>query len=312
MKLATLLTQYLYAHHRLDLPGIGSFALDPTMASLLATARPNQLIPDGIRFEYNPALTDATELIAYISAQTGKMKALASADLESHIQLAHQFLNIGKPFHFEGIGTLTRIKAGEFEFIADPLQAPDRKKEGSKDSHRAVSREEQIPKYESFLTEKKPKEGWRKPVIMLLAVLGLGLAIWGGYAISKNSRKDKSTTQQETPDSATSPETPVTDGNTTPADSSAINTTTSPGITAITQNGPQPVFKYILETAQEKRALKRYYQLRAYLWDVKLETQDSVSYKLYVMLPTPQADTSRVIDSLSMFLGRPVYIERSR
>ena len=35
------------------------------------------------------------------NAQTGKIKALASADLESYLELAQQFLNIGKPYLLE-------------------------------------------------------------------------------------------------------------------------------------------------------------------------------------------------------------------
>jgi len=301
VKLATLLTQYLYVHHRLDLPGIGSFILDPAIASQLATARPNQLLTDGIQFEYNPTLQESPELIAYISAQTGKMKALASSDLESHIQLAHQFLNIGKPFHFEGIGTLTRLKPGEFEFIADPLQAPDRKKESQpRENSRALSKEEQSPRYESFLTEKKTSEGWRKPMIALLILIGLGLAVWGGYAISKKSRQSKEVVN-ETPPETNIP--PVAD---TTARQAPDSLPPAPVITP----GTSGMYKYVLEVSNQKRALKRYNQLRTNLWDVKLETKDSVNYKLFVLLPSTGADTTRIVDSLTVFLGRKVYIEK--
>lgn len=302
VKLATLLTQYLYVHHRLDLPGIGSFILDPAIASQLATARPNQLLTDGIQFEYNPSLQESPELIAYISAQTGKMKALASSDLESHIQLAHQFLNIGKPFHFEGIGTLTRLKPGEFEFIADALQAPDRKRDNqSRESSKNLSKEEQSPRYESFLTEKKTSEGWRKPVIALLILIGLGLAVWGGYAISKKSRSSKEITT-ETPSSENTP-LPA-------ADTSQRQLPDSLPPAPATTPATNGMYKYVLEVANQKRALKRYNQLRTNLWDVKLETTDSVSYKLFVLLPSTGADTTRIADSLTVFLGRRVYIEK--
>ncbi|NCT73781.1 MAG: hypothetical protein GXC78_04575 [Chitinophagaceae bacterium] len=300
MKLATLLTQYLYVHHRLDLPGIGSFILDPAVASQLATARPNQLLTDGIQFEYNPSLPESPELIAYISAQSGKMKALASSDLESHIQLAHQFLNIGKPFHFEGIGTLTRLKPGEFEFIADPLQAPDRKKESqSRESNKNSTKEEQSPRYESFLTETKPSQGWRKPLIALLVLAGLGLAVWGGYAISKKSRQPKEEVVNETP----------VQNNTLPlADTTTKQVTDSIPPVPVAAPATNDLYKYVLEVSNQKRALKRYNQLRTNLWDVKLETKDSVSYKLFVLLPG--ADTTRIADSLTVFLGRRVYIEK--
>jgi hypothetical protein len=67
-------------------------------------------------------------------------------------------------------------------------------------------------------------------------------------------------------------------------------------------------YKYVLEVAQSKRAFKRYNQLRTNLWDVQLETNDSVKYKLFMRLPI-STDTTRILDSLMAMLGRPVYIE---
>ena len=62
---------------------------------------------DGVRFESKPFLKDTPDLIAFIAEKTGKMRALAAADLDSHLVLAEEFLNIGKPFAFEGIGIIT-------------------------------------------------------------------------------------------------------------------------------------------------------------------------------------------------------------
>ena len=118
MKLASILTQYLYTNKRLDLTSIGTFLLDPS--AILETENgknSKQDITSGITFESNSAMPESPELISYISSQMGKMKALASADLNSHLELARQFLNIGKPFLFEGIGNLVKTKSGQYEFI---------------------------------------------------------------------------------------------------------------------------------------------------------------------------------------------------
>jgi hypothetical protein len=288
VKLTALLAQYLYTNHRLDLPGIGTFLLDPTAISSAVenTKQPLSEI-EGISFENNALLKDTPDLIAFISSQTGKMKALANADLESHIQLAQQLLNLGKPFTFEGIGILVKKKNGVFEFT--PLSMPPEKiKEyKAKETTSQVTLEESSAKYESFLSSPKTSLGWRRPAVALLVLAGIALAIWGGYTISKKA--------------ATSDTTEVTDAPPPPppVDSSAL----------------QPVivkkqdYKYILQVSKRQTALRRYNQLKTNLWDVQMETQDSVLFKLYMLLPAMNADTTRVLDSLTAMTGKKVYIE---
>ena len=41
-----------------------------------------------------------------------------------------------------------------------------------------------------------------------------------------------------------------------------------------------------------------------------METKDSVSFTLYMLLPVTAADTSRVLDSLSRLNGKRVRIEQ--
>ena len=295
MKIATLLTQYLYTKQRLDLPGIGTFFLDPNALTSLENSKHRAAVLDGITFESNHLLKDSPDLIAYISAQSGKMKALAASDLESHLELAQQFLNIGKPFAFEGIGTLVKIRNGEFEYLPGTV-TPEKFKDFT--ARETSNREDTGTKYESFLTEPKPTgNAWQKPVIGLLVIAGLGLAIWGGYAIS---RKAKGSGQSELTSSSTI--LPLTDtAKTAIEDSSTIP---KPSIKPNDGN-----YKYVLEVAKSQRAFKRYKQLRTNLWEVKLETTDSIQYKLVLLLPSLNADTTRVLDSLTAMTGKRVYIE---
>lgn len=300
MKITSLLTQYLYSQQRLDLPGIGSFILDSTA---LPTGNQKSPVPltNHIRFEYRTDLPSPTALIQFISEETGKMKALASSDLDSFVELAQQFLNIGKPFTLDGIGTLVKLKPGEFEFTPAPPPVADRRRESAgRDTTRATVREETSERYESFLSEKKPKEGWRKPVLAIVILAGLGLAIWGGYQISQ---KQTSPDPQKTEAASQTPEESVTPvASPQPADSTDLE----PPAPSVNE------YTYVLEVASQQRALKRYNQLRTNLWDVKLSTADSVNYKLYMNLPVNYGDTTHIKDSLRIMLGRPVYIEPAR
>ena len=304
MKITSLLTRYLYTHHRLDLPGIGSFILDPA-ALAPATGKNNVPDPNAVRFEYKADLKEPADLVQFISEQSGKMKALASSDLESFIELAQQFLNIGKPFTLEGIGTLVKLKPGEYEFTSalEPLQ--ERRKElSARENAKTVIRDDNADSYDSFLSEPKPREGLRKPVLAVLILIGLGLAIWGGYNISKKNgatEAENDTVQMAT--LATPEEVTRVENDTTPK-------TETPPVAIQNNPAPNDNYKYVLETTHRTRAFRRYEQLLTNLWKVKLETEDSLTFKLYLNLPKNYGDTARVKDSLRILLGRPVYIEQ--
>ena len=294
MKIPSLLAQYFYSNQRLELPGLGTFVVDLSALQALQSTKQRNAILDGVSFESNISLQESPDLIAYIAGNTGKMKSLASADLDSHLQLALQFLNMGKPFSFEGIGILTKVKPGEFEFT--PISVSTEKiKESYAGEAVSSPKEESASNYDSFLSGPKTQFEWKKPVIGLMLLCGVGLAIWGGYVISQKNKKNKiqaAVVQQ------TASETIVAD-TLQKADSSSIAPATIPVETN---------YKYVLEVAKSKRAFKRYNQLKEIRWKVELETQDSIQYKLYMILPAI-GDTTKTLDSLTAMTGRKVYIE---
>lgn len=295
MKITSLLTQYLYTHHRLDLPGIGTFLLDPSAIHALENSKQRSAILEGISFENNPSLKESPDLVAYISAQTGKMKPLASADLESYLEVAQQFLNIGKPFTFEGIGTLVKVNLKECEFVPISVSTDKVRELNTKEAPKASTREETVPQFGSFLSDPVLKQRWKKPVVALALICGLGLTIWGGYAISKKAGTRAA-------DAAIISDTTVVD--TTVKQQALVPDSLEKAALLASSN-----YKYVLEEGSQQRAIKRYNQLRTNLWDVKLETTDSVRYKLYLLLPSQNADTTRVLDSLTVMTGKRVYIE---
>jgi len=294
VKIPSLLAQYLYCHQRLDLPGIGSFVLDNSSITAIEISKQRTAILEGVKFEYNPSIQQTPDLVAFIAEKTGKMKPLASADLDSYLQLANQFLNIGKPFTFEGIGILTKIKAGEFEFTPISVQTEKLKEHQVKEAEPAAAKEPSSQKYESFLSSSQTKLEWKRPVAVLLVICGIGLTIWGGYEISKRMKKNKPVAKVESVKQETQPAT----------DSSQVTKDTI----AIQPPAPTEI-KYVLEVAKSKRAFKRYNQLKEINWKVHLETTDSIQYKLFMLLPV--SDTTKTLDSLTVMTGRRVYIEYS-
>lgn len=296
MKLGPLLAQFLYTNKRLDLPGIGSFLLDPSVVIDGETGKHGKpLDPESISFEGSPATRESSGLVQFISSQTGKMRALAAADLDSYLQLALQFLNIGKPFLFEGIGSLVKLPSGQFAF-APGETIPDKLREYSaREISSTSSSEESFHEYNTDTDKRK----WSNPVVLLLVVIGIGLAIWGGYTVYK-----KTTAQRNQPVTEQAP------GPTLPEiDSSTLNKDTTIQASAI----PPGHYKFVVEVANRERGMERYTALKSYGLPVQMETTDSIRFKLYFILPATAADTSRVRDSISLLYtppGNRAFVER--
>ena len=299
MKLAHLLAQYLYTNKRLDLPGIGTFLLDPAVIIETENNKHRNALPEGISFESNASIRTAPDLVNFISSKSGKMKSLAESDLESHLQMVQQFLNISKPFTFEGIGTLIKVKTGQYEFVQGNVITDKVKGNIEKEVHGLTRKESVDAKYQAYLATPSAKSSWRKPVIVFLILCGIGLAIWGGYTISANREVNTEAVLSE--NNTTEPLTAI--------DSSQLK---KPDSVISQKTIAQPVnYKYVLEVARQYRAFKRFSQLKDSTMIskiVQLEKTDSIQYKLFVLLPVTM-DTTRVIDSLTSYLGRKVYIE---
>lgn len=304
VKIPSLLAQYLYGNQRLDLPGIGSFLLDNSSLTALQQTKQRSAILDGVSFQNNSLCSESSDLVSYIAEKTGKMRALAAADLDSHLQLALQFLNMGKPFSFEGIGILTKVKAGEYEFTPISVLTDKIKEQHRSEIQEQEKKDDTAVAYESFLSSPKTNFEWRKPVLGLLLVCGIGLTVWGGYVISRKKSKQTITASQSMVEEATT--------------AGGLHTANSLAMTdSVASQTPAPVivtpehYKYILEVAQKKRAFKRFNQLKELRWKVELETQDSVQFKIFMQLPLT-SDTTRTIDSLRIITGRKVHIEYPR
>lgn len=313
MKLAPLLAQYLYTNKRLDLPGIGTFRLDPHSAPEPENTKSARAIPGQVSFE-NKQVREAPDLISYISEQTRKLKALAAADLDSHIELIQQFLNIGKPFLLEGIGNLVKIKSGELAFTSGQVMPESMKDYSAREISSTSSTVESFTDYRKAINQRGERNKFRKPVIGLLALAGIALAIWGGYTVYKknNPPAQEDLTIQTASVLTSLPAVQVADSTSQADTTNQTTTNTSDNATAIGNvAATSPVtapgkIRYILENATAKRAFERYARLKTFFWPVQMVTKDSINYTLYLDIPSTYADTSRINDSLTALNGRKV------
>lgn len=300
LKLASTLAKYLYERKKLNLSGIGSFTLDSSFRTDDA-----RFASQGIYFQSNTAVVDDDELIQFISANTGKMKSLAAADLESYLELAKQFLNIGKPFHIEGVGTLVKTKSGEFEFTGDHLLTDRVKETGIKELSATSISDESLTTYESLKPQAESTPPYRRIFLTTLIVITVGIIVYLGYRISRTPEQRVEEAQEQLPEENQSASTATTTANM--ADSLK-------NIQAEDPNGLHE-YRFVIETATKRRAFYRYRFLRDSLGlNVRISTPDSVYYKLFFVIKATPADTARIADSLTVFYPaqnrKPAFVEK--
>jgi hypothetical protein len=286
LKLAPLLAQYLYQEKKLNLAGIGTFLLDPSAR----TSADSLHASEGISFQYNPGIQDDDNLVAYISTHTGKMMSLASSDLSSYLELARQFLNIGKPFQIEGIGTLVKNKAGELEFTAGHVLVDKMKETGIKELSATSISDQSLTTYESLKPHVDRTPPYKAIFLGFLVLATTAVIIWAGYRVYKNNSDKKGQDEQD-----------PTQETMAIVDTAKYLAPTKDTVTAAPQNETpnKNSYRFVIEVTNKQRALRRYSMLREGGVPVQIATDDSVNYQLFLVLAATPADTARISDSLT-------------
>ena len=328
MKLPPLLSQFLYQTKKLDLPGIGSFSLDPSVVIPEAGDRHMQTPASGITFKNIKVTTPDDALILFIKEHTGKMKPLAAADLDFFLTTGKQLLNIGKPFYIDGIGTLIKNNEGKFDFTPGDYSTTRLEDLTEKKQPATQSFEEAPREYEP------PSNNMRQGVLLLGLVAGLILIGWGGYYLYKRNTFVEPTAETKpaitAPDStpkqtdtgkiqsqnpATQPTTaqPVAtqQAATQPADTKpAATPAQQPAANIVSTSPDASLYKFvILRTENKGHALRRYNQLLGFQLNIKMDQKDSSYFKLYFPIMATIRDTTHIKDSLADVYAAHVIIE---
>lgn len=306
MKITLLFAKFLYQHRQLNLPGIGVFAIDPSVSLPEITEKNSHEFVQHIRFTQKSITKPDNEFVEFIRVHTGKIRPLAESDLESFLSDGKILLNIGKPFHLEGIGTLQKNRAGAYEYhpglpIVDKLENFLAEKE-AKASHTKQ------PVEQDYDNVSRSGSSGRTAWIVLAVLVGLGAIIWGGYSLYN---RDTDSAGDQANQAGTQPVIPGPDTATAQiSDSAAVVADTIS--TAI---APQPLptsrpYKFIFRLASRNYVMKRYNDLKPSSPALNWDTKDSVVYRLYLSIPASPADTARIRDSLQAWYGtKKVIIE---
>lgn len=297
MKLSPILAQYLLNNKELKLTGIGRFVIDSSYIPDTESRQQRPVSVPDIHFEYDPTVREDTDLISFVAGETGKMKSLTAADLDSHLELARQFLNIGKPFLFEGIGTLTKNNSGKYEFTQG--QPPSEKKEIQGRDDLTSTTEESFSEYEEMFSPKRPGTPMRRKIAVTIVIIaGLALAILGGYFVYKK------TSRSET-DPVESQQQSIITADTGTVKKDSVPQTVAPVSMAGT-------YRFVIEQSLKVRAMDRFSKLKSYGLNIQMETTDSIHFKLFMVLKATPADTLRIRDSLSLLYVNPAYMKTGK
>ena len=303
------------------MPGIGSFYLDEDI-DVQSIGNSRDLL-EHIHFAQKTITRPDDSLIDFIRKHTGKIRPLAESDLETFVADGKLMLNIGKPFHVEGVGTLQKNKEGVYEFTPgapvvqrlEPLPAlPVHEWENEKPAKKKSVFDDNPYEAQSNNT--------RRLLIGVGVVVGLAVIVWGGYTLYNSKTSEPVVTANNTPATTTASDTTsrvsqYVHNIDSPAqalervikkdsqvlqaaepDNASATTTTTTTVTA-----PAGQYKFVLETfTREASAMRRYNMLKP---RVELQTVDSNLYKIYVMLPGTPADTARMKDSLHNWYWGP-------
>jgi hypothetical protein len=301
VKIEQALVLYLLKHKQISLQGIGTFKIDGAIPENNDHDKPVIIPAEAISFTYDPKTKEDNELIDFIVLNTKKIKPLASADLDSFLTLGRQFLNIGKPFTIQNLGTLEKLNSGDLVFKPGPviqkieLPKPKIEDEGGE-------------KYDENLFHDYQKEAPpnnRKVFLIILIIALLGLGSWAAWHFG--FKKD---TAESVP--ATNNIVPVRDTVDTTQKQTSDSLAEAQRVTDSIRNAQKNpadsfTFKVVLKTTTNKEvALARLAKLKSYGRKVIMYTDDSITYKVAQPFMLPLSDTTKILDSLNSYyyLGR--------
>jgi len=270
-----LLRQYLYNHKIITFPGIGKLVFGSN-AQFPESVEKGEAFPlQDLNFTYNLNEEIDKDFVAFVSSQTGKIKPLAAADVESYFMLSKQFINIGKSFVVEGIGSVDKQDNGTFAFTPGyflPIS------EASAAPHKPLKIREAVPVLPKGNTKPQPPAINKKWVLMAIAGIAFLLIAWAVYAFvfSKKGTGPGGNTIV-TKDSVAS----------TPKDSVDNNTKVSftGGFKAI-------VDQRFTRLAADLRAAK----LRSFGHDAQVDSITPTTFLIYI----PVKDTTVSVDTLQL------------
>lgn len=289
MKIEQLLVQHFYNSKEVTLQGMGTFTLSPDFVMPKESDKDIQIPENAISFQYNQRALEDEALVNFIAVQSGKMKPLASADLDSYLALGKQFLNIGKPFKLEGLGMLVKNQQGDYAFTQGIAFAAKTENSAAVKSLKEEKEEPSI----SFASKNKPATNSKKGLLIAALIISTGLiasTVWYFFIRKKNNTEIVNIQPAVVTKDSVSTAPPVK------PDSSSIIKTEIPAASS-----PYTFKVVFMVTPDSAAAVARMNTLITRGHTVIMYKKDSLNYNLAEPFTLPLSDTTHVKDSLNNF-----------
>lgn len=291
MKIEQLIVQHLYNNKKVTLQDVGSFILSSNVSMPSESDKDGVMPENAISFEYNTKATEDESLIDFIVQQTRKIKPLATSDLESYTILGREYLNLGKPFPIEGLGTLQKNQTGQYEFIQGNSVNP---KLQAAPALLKEKDDEVIVFTTPVRKHTNNKAGMTVIAVIFLLVIAAALI----YFLNKKESGQPVT------------ELVVTDTAAIQKDSIASTLLLTVSAAKARIPGDSSTFKVVIKEYPTKEAAdKAYAKLTGYGHKLMVYQADSTTYRVAMPFTSPLSDTLRAKDSLNRFFGSKTFIE---
>ncbi|HEY4936314.1 MAG TPA: hypothetical protein VII44_07030 [Puia sp.] len=289
------------------LPGLGIFTLDKSVVLPEENDRDLLSMPNAVQFQNANIAAADKELISYICENTGKIRPLAISDLDSYLNLGTEMLNIGKPFHLEGIGTITKNRTGKFDFTPGEYTVIKENTAGPVHGKKKLYPSD---KKQLHIPLSIQNRNLLKLVVLVAALIIVG---WGGWMMYKKNNHAGSENNLDTSSVAQAQLPAAIDslaGSTARHDSAKNSLKDSVHPSTVNSQMPTKYKFIILATYNKPHALKRYKQLISFDLKAHLYQKDSTFFKVYFQFPALAKDTIQIKDSLRKQYAHEVIIEQ--
>ena len=289
MKIEHLIVQHLYNSKKVTLEDIGTFFLSPNVH--INTDDKEAALPENaITFEFQPKAPRDESLVDFIVQHSHKIKPLATSDLESYSILGREYLNIGKPFLIEGLGTLEKTQFGTYEFLQGTTVNP------KLEAQAAHLKEKEDAKIDFSSPSRKTSGNTTGILIISLVVIAFAAAAVV-YFLNRNKKEPLTEIQESGKDTQVLITNPV-----------VIDSSKPDSGKNLIQMVSDSTFSVILRTYAVKDAAERALtRFKTFGHNVVLIQQET-NYLLSFPIKRPLSDTTKVKDSLIQKLGGHAYI----
>ncbi len=306
MKIEQALVLYLLKNKQISLQGIGNFKIEGSFPETMDNEKPVIIPPEAISFTYNPKGEEEPDLIDFLVVHTKKIKPLASADLDSFLTLGRQFLNIGKPFTIQNLGTLEKLKSGMLEFRPGPLIQRVETPQTKIEDEGAEPHEENM-----FHEYGKENTNNRKALVLILIIILLVAGTWAGWHYGFSNKANEQTESNDNnivPVLDSSASTDSARMKDSVAAAKKINDSTSNDSLKIAQKNITDSVSFnvvVFQTSDKDSAMSRFSRIKKHGTKVIMYTDDdSITFKIAHQFRLPLKDTTKLLDSLNRHFYR--------